>query len=390
MKKIFVFLLAVLLCLPSCAGIGDDPTETERTVISGDEEIHTDFEGVYLTLDSVCETSLSVTWHNDSEYEMIFGEEYKVELLSADGSWNSVLKDLFSVEAIALLLPSGGEIKKGYSLKPFDVSALGRYRLRCEFWYGGNTYNTWVEFEVGNEKAEYTGSVKLTRYDWSGYGISYKTIDPCVLADEIIGIIQSMPQTNEKSVKIADGVLEEYYNAPPVERGTSWVEVGSKIYRLDSEMTEISIVERHLGEGKKLESDSDIERLAKLLHQAWYYHPYNYYSGSFDNSTGKISLDCMYEAESNVDIKVKSFKVEKEFNSVNSVTVELTAKADVEVRLVLDSRQSDDNLGAGDLKEISMKKGETQTVTLSFSGWQYSYWVYIKADNTMISMQINP
>ena len=237
---------------------------------------------------------------------------------------------------------------------------------------------------------EYSEPINLIRYDWSGYGVSYKTLESCSLSSDIIKIIASMSETDEKADEIADGALDDYYNQPPVERGTSWVEIGSEIYRLDPEMTEISIVERHLGAGKKLDSASSIDRLGKLLHEAWYYHPYDYYSGSFDNSTGKISLECMYEAESDVDINVKSFNVEKEFNYVNSVTVEITAKADVDLRLVLDSRQSDDNLGAGDLKEFSMKKGEKNTVTLSFSGWQYSYWIYIKADNTMISMQIKP
>ncbi|MBO5701308.1 MAG: hypothetical protein J6S71_02610 [Clostridia bacterium] len=248
-----------------------------------------------------------------------------------------------------------------------------------------------VSLEIPKETDRvYSQEINLIRYDWSGYGVSYKTIEPCAFADEIIEIITSMKKTSKVSAMIAFGDLESYGNDPPVERGTSWVEIGSEIYRLDPEMTEISIVERHLGSGKKLDSATSIDRLGDLLHAAWYYHPYDYYSGSYDNSTGEISLDRMYEAESDVAMNVKSFSVEKEHGSINSVTVEVTAKADVDLRLVLDSRQSDDNLGAGDLKEFSMKKGETQTVTLSFSGWQYSYWIYIKADNTMISMQINP
>lgn len=248
-----------------------------------------------------------------------------------------------------------------------------------------------VSLEITKEtNRDYSEGIELIRYDWSGYGVSYNTIEPCKLSSDIIEIIGSMKITEEKSDEIADGTLDEYYNAPPVERGTSWVEIGSKIYRLDPEMTEISIVERHLGEGKKLDSDHDIVRLGKLLHQAWYYHPYDYYSGSFDNSTGEISLDRMYEAESNVEIKVKSFDVKKEHNSVNTVTVEVIAKEDAEVHLKLDSRASDDNIGAGDFKELSMKKGEKKTVKLSFFGWKYSYWIYIKADNTMVSMQINP
>jgi hypothetical protein len=189
----------------------------------------------------------------------------------------------------------------------------------------------------------------------------------------------------------AVGDLEEYGNSPPVDRGTSWVEIGSKIYRLDPGMTEISIVERHLGAGKKLDSDSSIDRLGDLLRDAWYYYPYDYYSGTYDNSTGTISLERMYEAESGVEISVKDFDVKNERGAVNTVTVEVTAKKDIDLLLILSSQQSDDNIGLGDQKEFSIKKGKKKTFTLSFSGWDsYSYWIDIKADNTMVSITINP
>ncbi len=248
-----------------------------------------------------------------------------------------------------------------------------------------------VSLEIPKETDRgYSEEINLIRYDWSGYGVSYKTIEACSLSSDIIEIIASMSKTDEKSEKIADGSLDDYGNAPPVERGTSWVEIGSKIYRLDPEMTEISIVERHLGEGKKLESDSDIARLGDLLHDAWYYHPYDYYSGSYDNSTGKISLDHMYEAESDVEINVKSLSVEKEFNSVNSIKLELISDIDQIVEMRLESAQSDDNLAAGDYKEISLTKNKPEAVELSFGGWEYSYWITVTVDNTRINLRIEP
>ena len=145
-RKIFslLFILLTLAAFTSCVSESD----TEDPMLEGDEEIHTDFEGVYLTLDSVGETSLSVTWHNDTDLEILFGEGYSIELLLSDGTWKSVLKDSIAFDAIAMLLPPDGDISKGYSSKPFDISASGTYRLRCEFWYDGNTYNTWVEFDV--------------------------------------------------------------------------------------------------------------------------------------------------------------------------------------------------------------------------------------------------
>lgn len=115
------------------------------------KKIFTDFEGVYLTLESIGETSISVTWHNDTDEEITFGEGYSIEILTSTGEWTSVQKEEMTVPAIALLLMPKGETRKGYSLSFFDLSRVGKYRLRCEFWYGGNTYSTWVQFDVTEE-----------------------------------------------------------------------------------------------------------------------------------------------------------------------------------------------------------------------------------------------
>ena len=147
MKNKLFFLLIMLLvtaAIISCA-------EPEDLKIEGNEKIFTDFEGVYLTLESIGETSISVTWHNDTDEEITFGEGYFIEILTSTGEWTSVQKEEMTVPAIALLLMPKGETRKGYSLSFFDLSRVGKYRLRCEFWYGGNTYSTWVRFDVTEE-----------------------------------------------------------------------------------------------------------------------------------------------------------------------------------------------------------------------------------------------
>lgn len=147
MKNKLFFLLIMLLvtaAIVSCA-------EPEDLKIEGNEKIFTDFEGVYLTLESIGETSISVTWHNDTDEEITFGEGYFIEILTSTGEWTSVQKEEMTVPAIALLLMPKGETRKGYSLSFFDLSRVGKYRLRCEFWYGGNTYSTWVQFDVTEE-----------------------------------------------------------------------------------------------------------------------------------------------------------------------------------------------------------------------------------------------
>ena len=147
MKNKLFFLLIMLLvtaAIISCA-------EPEDLKIEGNEKIFTDFEGIYLTLESIGETSISVTWHNDTDEEITFGEGYFIEILTSTGEWTSVQKEEMTVPAIALLLMPKGETRKGYSLSSFDLSRVGKYRLRCEFWYGGNTYSTWVQFDVTEE-----------------------------------------------------------------------------------------------------------------------------------------------------------------------------------------------------------------------------------------------
>ena len=150
MKNKLFFLIIMLLSLAAIISCGE-PEKPEDLVFEGEKKIFTDFEGVYLALEGVGEASISVTWHNDTEEEILFGEGYSIEMLTSIGEWTSVQKDEMSVPAIALMLPSGGEIKKGYSLSAFDLSRVGKYRLRCEFWHGGNTYNTWVQFDVTEE-----------------------------------------------------------------------------------------------------------------------------------------------------------------------------------------------------------------------------------------------
>lgn len=147
MKNKLFFLLVMLLATAAIISC----TEPEDLKIEGNEKIFTDFEGVYLTLEGIGETSISVTWHNETDKEITFGEGYSIEILPSTGEWTSVQKEEMSVPAIALLLMPQGEVRKSYSLSPFDLSRVGKYRLRCEFRYGGNTCNTWVQFDVTEE-----------------------------------------------------------------------------------------------------------------------------------------------------------------------------------------------------------------------------------------------
>ena len=77
--------------------------------------------------------------------------------------------------------------------------------------------------------------------------------------------------------------------------------------------------------------------------------------------------------------------------SKNTITIELVSTEDQSVRVNLDCSQSEDNLAEGDTKTVELKKDVPQTVELSFGGWpSYPYWIYIKADNTKVNINVNP
>ena len=146
MKKILSLVLALitLFCLVGC----DD----SKDIVLTDEDIHTDYAGVYLTLSTVDDSGehkkLNAVWHNETFKEVTYGEGYKIEYLE-DGEWKSVLKGEHIVSSIANLLKAKGTNEKSYSTELFDLSKEGTYRLISDFSLGdGKMYNTWVTFEV--------------------------------------------------------------------------------------------------------------------------------------------------------------------------------------------------------------------------------------------------
>ena len=105
-------------------------------------------------------------------------------------------------------------------------------------------------------------------------------------------------------------------------------------------MSRICRVDDYLGGGEYLEiSDS----LKKMLNEAWYYYPYDFYTGVF--SGGEFSISHVYEAASAVKVEVTDIRL---IGEDGRVTLKLTAGCDTEVFVSAMSYQSDDNLGSTD------------------------------------------
>ena len=244
--------------------------------------------------------------------------------------------------------------------------------------------NGWIETLFTRQ----VDSIRFLQYRWDGYGISTKTISTCELAYSIIDALETASETNQTVNAISDDIVDEYAGELPITPGTKWIEVGDKLYRIDPEMKTLCRMERHLGNGVVL---SMSEELRDMLADAWYYHPFNYYSGTYHNETNELELNHLYTSPSTVQVSIEKIKVEKSYHELdNKITITLKSNIDQTIPITLDCYASDDNLAQGDWKEITLTAGKSQTIELTFGGFVFDYWIELKADNTFISLKIEP
>ena len=148
MKKTisFILLLTFLLtCLCGCGG---------RRILTADRAEHTTYEGVYITIESVDESSdsprLNVVWHNESDEYISFGLWYTIEYLDGE-EWKSVLHTDFAIPEIACSLEPHSEVQQSYNTKYFNLLSRGSYRIRTEFFVPNldiGAQSSWAIFEV--------------------------------------------------------------------------------------------------------------------------------------------------------------------------------------------------------------------------------------------------
>ena len=240
-----------------------------------------------------------------------------------------------------------------------------------------------------NDKGQTTGTgITLFRYTWDGWGIDSKYLKSCNLVDRILAALDAMEGTDKTEPKISDDVLETgpVGGRLPVKPGTLWIEAGDKIYRMTSDLLQICLVETHFGEGEILKLP---EGFSIDVNAAWNYAPYDYYLGTYNPGDDTVVLTNVYAADSSVRIHVK--KIEMNPDSTNKITLEVVSTKAQEIRIDLLSQQSADFFGVSDAEVVVMEKGIPKTVELEFGmGIKYHYRVNIQADNTRISITINP
>ena len=261
--------------------------------------------------------------------------------------------------------------------------------------------DTELETEVQTTEIEDTTEFKseeisattliMWRYSWDGYGVSRKDIGSGDLRDNIIECIINLKETGETIPKISDDIIamdDIYLGEIPTERGTVWIDCGKAgLFRLDPSMSEICKVEKHLGEGIALEMT---DTLQGLLRQAWYYYPYDYWDGSYEN--GEVTLDRICESESLIEwVEIDSIYIENvDQTETNIIVFKIKSNENKTVSYYFESYQSSDNLGSIKVDNIELVKDEEITLEISFAGFVNTrYWISLVIDNTSINLTIN-
>lgn len=152
----WIIIAAIVVCVAiAICFLTNPPTRNEHSDIVPHGDIHTDYDGIYVTVKSIDTNAgghkvFNLIWHNTTEEQVTYGEMYSIEYKDGD-RWIDKEREEMVFHTIGYLLDSNSTANKSYSAQKFDVSSVGTYRLIMPFSVGeGKSHYTWVEFDVGN------------------------------------------------------------------------------------------------------------------------------------------------------------------------------------------------------------------------------------------------
>ena len=136
MKKLMALVLA-MVCVLALVGCNNSRPEYEEPnfteIQTATSDTYSDFDGISIQASGIYispdKTTIVINWRNDTEYSVIYGEEYSIERLE-NGEWVSCAIKDNSFTAIAYELPAKKLDSKAYTLTGmYDVSKPGTYRF---------------------------------------------------------------------------------------------------------------------------------------------------------------------------------------------------------------------------------------------------------------------
>lgn len=329
-------------------------------------------------------------------YKFLLQENLVVPTLyAADGRITPLLPENATLSGLYLL----EELQKDADTRPITMEELeglspGKYYVvtRVEYTHGAENrscYEHLFALVVGElPLPENVGTVKLLRYTPDGWGVSVKDVSEYAIASELVAALRGLTPTGEIEPKISDDTLTPGGGDYPVDPGTLWVETEEALYRVSRDFDAVCLVETAFGEGRVLELTAEVRH---LFFGGWYYAPYDFYTGSYQSGNSRVELKNVFPAPSAVAISVKEVYVEKEFHGENNkVVLELVSPVDQTLRVSYSSYASDDNRGSDGGETVELRAGVPVTVECTFCGFNFGYWLAIRAGNTKVELQIDP
>jgi hypothetical protein len=360
MKKICICLLAILLCLPVFAGCAKKEKDVYqgRVTVENITKKETEDRGVWIVLTSPVQAEILA---------ILNGGEW------VDGTYDCGYHFALTVSETKLQYqPHMGVFHDVTHNKVLILTPEER-----------ETINQRLGAVAG--KLGYENIVKIIRYNENGFGVTEKTIFGCALANSIVETLSGMSENGIVYDWISDTIVDEDATVLPIDEGTFWIEVGSKIYRLTPDMGEICLMESHLGMGYVLEMSKEEKA---VLFSAWYYDPYNYYIGSYDLGKNDLQVEHVFKAPSTVEFSVLQVQAAEDANGTGKIVLEVTPCISQTLDMTLTCKQSDGTTASGDQKTLTLTAGQPQTVELTFGGSSQDYQLTIAADHTRLTLKI--
>lgn len=185
----WIALIAVLACVAAAVCfLTNPPIKDENNDPDVSDAIHTEYDGVYISLKSIDTNHggykvFNVKLHNETSKNVMYGEVYAIEYKDGD-KWVSVATEDLIFATVAYQLGKKDVAYRSYTTQRFDIFRIGTYRLLIPFSVENNgtytDYKTWIEFKVG---ADYIGEDYDVSVEYANAAYSY------VMSPDLVSVI---------------------------------------------------------------------------------------------------------------------------------------------------------------------------------------------------------
>ncbi|MBE6621714.1 MAG: hypothetical protein E7630_02035 [Ruminococcaceae bacterium] len=154
----WIIIAAVVACVVVAVCFLTNPPQKEDDSMSPHGEIYTDYEGVYITIESIDKDEggqmvFNVVWHNETDKEVTYGEMFTIEYQVGEEWMDTDFDEEGYFTTIGYWLRKNETASKSYHAEHLDISKSGTYRFVVPFSVKKGckypSYKAWAEFKIG-------------------------------------------------------------------------------------------------------------------------------------------------------------------------------------------------------------------------------------------------